>query len=114
MRKLCILELLSVKKVRSFESVREQESWNLIESIRKTTALPVPLMGSKPTVNLTNKIFTMMNTIAIRISVGSRCKDQGELLELIEEAISLSGGFELSDLFPSVKVLHLITGMGKN
>ncbi|XP_076881784.1 premnaspirodiene oxygenase-like [Bidens hawaiensis] len=102
MRKICILELLSAKKVRSFDSVREQESWSLVESM--VNEGPVKI-------NLTKKIFTMMNVVASRVAVGSRCKDQATLLELIEQAVSLSGGFDVSDLFPSFKLLHLVTGM---
>ncbi|XP_076916272.1 premnaspirodiene oxygenase-like [Bidens hawaiensis] len=102
MRKICILELLSAKKVRSFGSVREQESWSLVESM---------LNEGPVKINLTKKIFTMMNVVACRVAVGSRCKDQTTLLELIEQAVSLSGGFDVSDLFPSFKLLHLVTGM---
>nr|XP_043611566.1 germacrene A hydroxylase-like [Erigeron canadensis] len=107
MRKICIVELLSAKKVRSFESVRDEESWNLIESIG---SLALPPYGSE-TINLSEKIFSMVNAIAVRVSIGSKCKDQEKLVALIKEIISLSGGFDVSDLFPSVKVLHLITGM---
>ncbi|KAK1412805.1 hypothetical protein QVD17_34323 [Tagetes erecta] len=104
MRKICILELLSAKKVKSFESVREQETWSLVETM---------LNEGPVVINLTDKIFTVMNVIACRVSVGSRCKDEGKFVELIEEVISLSGGFDLSDLFPSMKLLHLVTGMRK-
>ncbi|XP_076918882.1 germacrene A hydroxylase-like [Bidens hawaiensis] len=102
MRKICILELLSAKKVKSFESVREQESWSLVESM--VNEGPVKI-------NLTKKIFTMMNVVACRVAVGSGCKDQTTLLESIEQAASLGGGFDVSDLFPSFKLLHLVTGM---
>nr|XP_043610673.1 germacrene A hydroxylase-like [Erigeron canadensis] len=107
MRKICIVELLSAKKVRSFESIRVEESWNLIESIGvrgKTT------YGSE-TINLSEKIFSMVNSIAVRVSVGSKCKDQEKLIALTKEIMSLSSGFDVSNLFPSVKVLHLLTGM---
>lgn len=52
-----------------------------------------------------------MNTIISRITVGSICKDQATLLQLIAESIDLSGGFDVSDLFPSIKILHLISGV---
>nr|XP_043619901.1 germacrene A hydroxylase-like [Erigeron canadensis] len=107
MRKICVMELLSAKKVRSFESIREQESWDLVQSIQKQ------LMGSKTiiNINLTKMIVRMMSDVTFRVSVGSRCKDQATLLALVVEILSLSGGFDVSDLFPSYKLLHLVTGM---
>ncbi|KAL9998302.1 putative oxidoreductase [Helianthus debilis subsp. tardiflorus] len=84
MHKICVLELLSVRKVQSFRSICEQESWDLIESI-STQRLK--------TINLSDKIFTMINTIVSWISVGSRRKDQDMLLELSREGMDLSGGF---------------------
>ncbi|KAM0065209.1 putative oxidoreductase [Helianthus debilis subsp. tardiflorus] len=104
MRKICVLELLSARKVQSFRSMREQESWDLVDSIATQRF---------KTINLSDKIFTMINTIVTRLSVGSRCKDQAVLLALIQEAIELSGGFDVSDLFPSITILPLITGTRK-
>lgn len=101
MRKICILELLSAKKVQSFRSLREEESWNLVEFIA---------MQTLKTINLSDKIFAMMNTITCKVAVGSRCKDQAKLVALIEELIYLSSGFDVSDIFPSIKVLHLLAG----
>ncbi|KAI7738843.1 hypothetical protein M8C21_011724 [Ambrosia artemisiifolia] len=99
MRKICILELLSAKKVRSFESVRDQESWNLVETM-------VNIEGAVAII-LTKKIFTMMNVVVSRVAVGTKCKDQAMLIELIKQIEVLSGGFDVFDLFPSFKVLHL-------
>ncbi|KAK9057933.1 hypothetical protein SSX86_022772 [Deinandra increscens subsp. villosa] len=101
MRKICVLELLSAKKVQSFRSIREQESWSLVHSIATQTF---------KTINLSDKICTMINIIITRLVIGSRCKDQDMLLELIQEAVEVSGGFDVSDLFPSIKLLPLITG----
>ncbi|GKE23786.1 cytochrome P450 71AV8, partial [Tanacetum coccineum] len=101
MRKICILELLSAKKVRSFQYLREEESRNLVESVA---------MKKSKTINLTEKIFTMMNTIICKVAVGSECKDQAKYIEAIQEFIYLSGGFDVADVFPSIKILHLLAG----
>nr|GEW90584.1 premnaspirodiene oxygenase-like [Tanacetum cinerariifolium] len=50
-------------------------------------------------------------TITCKATVGSRCKDQKQLLALIAELIYIASGFDVSDLFPSIKILHHITGM---
>lgn len=102
MRKICILELLSAKKVKSFRCIRDEESLKLIKA---TTT------QRSNAINLSEMIFMMMNTIISRIVVGSTCKDQGTLLALIEEATNLASGFDVADLYPSIKILHLITGM---
>ncbi|CAI9270036.1 unnamed protein product [Lactuca saligna] len=103
-RKICTLELLSVKKVQSFRSIREQESWNLIESMAMA-------MQTSKIINLSEKTFTLLNSIIYRVAVGSRCNDQETLTALLEEVIVLSGGFDVADIFPSVKVLHVVSGV---
>lgn len=103
-RKICTLELLSVKKVQSFRSIREQESWNLIESMAMA-------MQTSKIINLSEKTFTLLNSIIYRVAVGSRCNDQETLTALLEEVIVLSGGFDVADVFPSVKVLHVVSGV---
>ncbi|MFS7989186.1 putative oxidoreductase [Helianthus anomalus] len=104
MRKICVLELLSARKVQSFRSIREQESWDLVDSIGTQ---------SSKTINLSVKLSTMINTIVTRLSVGSRCKDQAVLIDLIQQTVESSGGFDVSDLFPSIKILPLIAGSRK-
>ncbi|KAK9050658.1 hypothetical protein SSX86_030372 [Deinandra increscens subsp. villosa] len=72
MRKICVLELLSAKKVESFRSIREQVSWDLLDSIT---------MQRSKAVNLTEMISIVMNTIICRVVVGRGCRDQEMLLK---------------------------------
>ncbi|XP_058217806.1 premnaspirodiene oxygenase-like [Rhododendron vialii] len=102
MRKICILELLSTKNVRYFSSIREDEVFHLVESIKKSS-------GSS--INLANKILSLTNDIIFRAAFGKRCDDQDVLMPLMKESIELAGGFNLCDLFPSFKVLHFLSGM---
>ena len=101
MRKICTLELLSAKKVRSSQSIREIESWNLVKD----------LASNSSEVNLTDKIYTSMLLVIFRAMVGSVCKDQEQMLLLVNELIYFANGFDVSDLFPSLKILHRVTGM---
>ncbi|KAM7530858.1 hypothetical protein LguiB_034268 [Lonicera macranthoides] len=56
-----------------------------------------------------DEIFPLIN--ACKASFGARCKDQDALIHLIKEVVSLAGGFDVEELFPSIKFLHLIGGM---
>ncbi|KAK2967356.1 hypothetical protein RJ640_026370 [Escallonia rubra] len=102
MRRICTLELLTAKKVRSFRSIREEEVWHLTESIQSS-------LGT--TINLTEKIYSLLNVIICRATFGKRCKDQDVFIQLIKELARLAGGFDVSDLFPSKKFLHVLTGL---
>ncbi|KAK2977952.1 hypothetical protein RJ640_014232 [Escallonia rubra] len=103
MRRICTLELFSVKKVRSFRSIREEEVWHLTESIQSS-------LGT--TINLTEKLYSLLNVIICRAVFGRRCKDQDLLIPQIKLLLRLGGGLDVADLFPSKKFLHVLTGLG--
>ncbi|KAG7963143.1 hypothetical protein I3843_09G104500 [Carya illinoinensis] len=101
MRKACVMELLSAKRVQSFSSLREDEVCKLIESIRLSSGSPI---------NFTEKIYSLTSTIVCKAAFGSKCKDPDPFISLTREAISALGSFDLADLFPSQKFLRVITG----
>ncbi|KAF7836092.1 cytochrome P450 71D8-like [Senna tora] len=100
MRKICMLELLSVKRVQSFTFIREDEARKLVESIQ---------MCAGSAVNLTTRIMSSVSTLVCRAAFGKKSEDEDELLSVLKQTIELSGGFDLHDLFPSLKLIHLIT-----
>lgn len=102
MRKICLLELLSPKAVRSFGPIREDEAWKLIASIKSSLNMPI---------NITEKVFSFTNGVVCRAAFGTRCRDQDQLISLINEAILVGGGFEIADVFPSLKFLHSMSGL---
>nr|BAM68818.1 putative cytochrome P450 monooxygenase CYP71AV1 [Artemisia chamaemelifolia] len=102
LRKLCTLELLSAKKVKSYQSLREEECWNLVQEIKAS--------GSGIPVNLSENIFKLVATILSRAVFGKRIKDHKEFTELVEEMLKELGGFDVADIFPSKKFLHHISG----
>ncbi|KAL4556214.1 hypothetical protein LXL04_038858 [Taraxacum kok-saghyz] len=103
MRKICSLELLTAKKVRSFCSIREEEVGALMKLIRSSGQSPV---------NLSKHFFTLMNTVTSRAAFGRIYKEQDLLIEMVQELAVLAGGFDMADLFPSYKFLHVFTSMG--
>ncbi|KAI3822680.1 hypothetical protein L1987_10275 [Smallanthus sonchifolius] len=102
LRKLCTLELLSVKKVKSFQSVREDECWNLVQAVKAS--------GSGKPFNLSEHIFKLVATVLSRAAFGKGIKDQKEFTEIVKEILRQTGGFDVADIFPSKKFLHHLSG----
>ncbi|KAK4435760.1 Premnaspirodiene oxygenase [Sesamum alatum] len=100
MRKICILELLSAKSVRSFASIRQDEVSRLVEFVQASAGKPV---------NLTDKIFWMTSSITCRAAFGKVCKDSDALIKLLREGIQMAGGFEIADVFPSSKIISALS-----
>lgn len=102
-RKICVLKVLKNKRVQSFGLIREEEVSNLIESISSSSKGLTPI-------NFSEKIFSLTNGIVSRAAFGKKCKDQKELTSLLQEVAKLAGGFDIPDLFPSIRFLGFITG----
>ncbi|XP_027362671.1 cytochrome P450 71D8-like [Abrus precatorius] len=100
-RKVCTLELLSAKKVQSFSYIREDETAKFIESIKLSA-------GSE--INLTSRISSLVSAFVFRAAFGNISTDQREFANLQTQVVANIGGFDLADLFPSVKILNYITG----
>ncbi|KAF7851361.1 hypothetical protein BT93_L4089 [Corymbia citriodora subsp. variegata] len=100
LRKICVLELLSVKRVRSFQSIREDEISNLVQFVRSLQGCPL---------NLTDKISSCLNAIISKAAFGESYKCQ-EYLSALKDAIENAGGFSVVDVFPSLRILRYISG----
>ncbi|KAK6116905.1 hypothetical protein DH2020_049362 [Rehmannia glutinosa] len=100
MRKICIMELLSAKSVRSFGSIRNDEVSGLIKSIQLSSGKPI---------NLTEMIFSSMSSITCRAAFGKVCKDSDALIKLMKEGIQMASGFMFADLFPSSKIISTLS-----
>ncbi|KAF5175432.1 Cytochrome p450 [Thalictrum thalictroides] len=101
-RRICVTELLSAKRVQSFWSVREEEVSNLIGRITLVA-------GSQ--INISEQIFTLINDITARAAFGKTCKDKEAFISEIKEFVRLASGFNVVDLFPSMKFLEVISGI---
>ncbi|KAB2604696.1 cytochrome P450 71D8-like [Pyrus ussuriensis x Pyrus communis] len=103
LRKVCMFELLSAKRVQSFRSIREEEAQNLVESIG--------LMSHKGLViNFSDMCCSFASDVVSKAAFGKKCKDQTEFLSLLDKVNKLSSGFDIPDLFPSLRFLGFVTG----
>ncbi|KAF7851360.1 hypothetical protein BT93_L4088 [Corymbia citriodora subsp. variegata] len=101
LRKVCVLELLSVKRVRSFQSIREDEMRNLVQFVRSSLGRPL---------NLTDEISSCLTAIISKAAFGESYKHQEEYLSALKEGIELASGFSIADFFPSIRILRYISG----
>ncbi|XP_020596707.1 cytochrome P450 71D11-like [Phalaenopsis equestris] len=101
MRRLCNMELLSIKRVRSLRAIREVEVSHLIQHIGAS---------SGTVTNLSSKMVETNNNIMARAVIGDRCDDQNLFLSALDDAVEILSGFTIVDLFPSVPFLGRITG----
>uniref|UniRef100_A0A803Q8G6 Cytochrome P450 n=1 Tax=Cannabis sativa TaxID=3483 RepID=A0A803Q8G6_CANSA len=100
LRKLCMQELLSIARVQSFRHIREEEMNNLMEWIASNDG---------KVINLSEKIQSSSYGITSRSAFGKKSKDHEEIISIVEESIKLASGFEITDFFPSLSFLALIS-----
>ncbi|XLS79203.1 hypothetical protein HN51_063428, partial [Arachis hypogaea] len=87
--------------VQSFSFIREEEVANMVETIRKSAGA---------TINLSKMINNLISTVISRAVFGNISEDHEQFVSFVKKTIALSDGFDLADLFPSLKLLHFITG----
>ncbi|KAL1551822.1 salviol synthase-like [Salvia divinorum] len=101
LRKICTLELLNAARVQSFRPIRQEEGLNFCKQIASFEGSPA---------NLSDDLYLMSYDVTTRAVVGNKTKERGEMTSIILETTHLATRFMLSDLFPSIKLLPLITG----
>ncbi|KAL4324301.1 hypothetical protein GQ457_11G012520 [Hibiscus cannabinus] len=102
LRKICTEELLSAARVDSFRSIREEEVLNLVKMIKSDEGLIV---------NLSEKVYAMTYAITARAAFGEKCRDQEAFISTISEETKVNSGFFISEFFPSLKFLDIISGL---
>ncbi|KAJ9693761.1 hypothetical protein PVL29_009630 [Vitis rotundifolia] len=102
LRKICVIELLSAKRVKSFQVIRKEEISKLIRIINSSSRFPI---------NLRDRISAFTYSVISRAALGKECKDHDPLTTALGEITRLASGFCLADLYPSVKWIPLVSGV---
>ncbi|KAK2636612.1 hypothetical protein Ddye_031404 [Dipteronia dyeriana] len=101
MRKICVLELFSLKRAQSFRFIREEEVGSLINSISQSA-----LSSSATPVNLSEKIYALTGSIVFRMAFGQIFRGSGldnhKFEKLIRATESSIGGFTTEECIPYV------------
>ncbi|XVF02586.1 hypothetical protein REPUB_Repub04eG0187400 [Reevesia pubescens] len=111
LRKICVLELFSVKSVKSFRFVREDEVRSVMDSISLSSTSATP-------VNVTEKIFALTGSITFRTAFGKCFQksdfDRTKFYELVHDAEIVAGRFSREECFPGVGwILDRVNGHHK-
>ncbi|CAK8570875.1 unnamed protein product [Lathyrus sativus] len=101
LRKICTMELLTQKRVSSFQPIREEVLPNLIKRIDSQQGLPI---------NITQLVVSSTFAIITKAAFGNKCKVQ-EGLPSLGNGEAVAGGFDIAELFPSAKWLQLVSGL---
>ncbi|KAK8668113.1 hypothetical protein V6N13_105581 [Hibiscus sabdariffa] len=109
-RKICVTELLSSKRVSSFQLVRDQEVNRLLNTLSTRS-------GSE--VNVSELFFSLANDVLCRVAFGRRftecvgSSDEGKkrhLAAVLTEAQELFAGMGVGDFFPEWEWIHSVSG----
>ena len=102
LRKLCTTELLSMKRVQSFRPIREEEVSKTIEAITSGAGSPV---------NFSRIVTYLTYGIISRAAFGKVWKGEEVFVPAVQKLIQASSGFNLADIYPSMKFLHVLSGI---
>ncbi|XP_059640780.1 trimethyltridecatetraene synthase-like [Cornus florida] len=105
-RKMCLMELFSVKRLESYEYIRTEEMNSLLQDLYKSSGKPVTLKDHLSTVSL--------NVIS-RMVLGKRYLDEtdndvvspDEFKKMLDELFLLNGVFNIGDSIPWIDFLDL-------
>ncbi|KAK9903840.1 hypothetical protein M0R45_000880 [Rubus argutus] len=111
-RKICVLELFSVKRVQSYRSIREEEVEKMINSISDHSA-------SSSSVDLTGKLIALMGSMTFRIVFGTSFQgsdfEHDKFHQVLHDTEIMLAGFSAADYFPSYigNIIDRISGKHK-
>lgn len=104
MRKICTMELLSQNRVESFRLQREEELANFVKDINSSEGSPI---------NLSEKLDSLAYGLTSRTAFGANVEDEDKekYRKIIKDVLKVAGGFSLADLYPSIRILQVLTGL---
>jgi hypothetical protein len=101
LRKICVLELLSAARVRSFQRVREEEVARFVGSLAASAS-------AGAAVDMTKMISRLINDTFVRESIGSRYEHRDEYLDALDTAMRQTSVLTVADLFPSSRLMQML------
>ncbi|KAK9995871.1 hypothetical protein SO802_020557 [Lithocarpus litseifolius] len=105
MKSILVLHLLSNKRVQSFCTVREEETFLMIDKIKESCS---------SSVNLSEMFAKLTNDVVCRVTLGRKYGEGGggwKFKELLGEFGELLGAINVGDYIPSLAWLNRVNGL---
>ncbi|KAL2321899.1 hypothetical protein Fmac_026278 [Flemingia macrophylla] len=104
-RKICVLELLSMKRVQSFRAMREEEVAELVDKLHEASS-------SNACVNLSDMLIATTNDIVCKCALGKKYKGDGynRVKKLARDVEIYLAAFTVRDFFPWLWWVDVLTG----
>uniref|UniRef100_K7KMU2 Uncharacterized protein n=1 Tax=Glycine max TaxID=3847 RepID=K7KMU2_SOYBN len=105
-RKICVLELLSMKRVQSFRVIREEEVAELVNKLREASS------SDAYYVNLSKMLISTANNIICKCAFGWKYTGDGysSVKELARDTMIYLAAFTVRDYFPWLGWIDVLTG----
>ena len=107
MRSICVLHLLSNKRVQSFNTVRREELSLLIQKIEEFSLLSTAPM------DLSGMFMRLTNDVICRVAFGRKYSGDergNNFRRLLGELVELLGGFNIGDYIPWLAWVEYLSG----
>lgn len=102
LKKIATLELLSVKRVRSFRGIREDENFNLAKHVAE---------NERSLVDLSRRGYLLSFEVTTQATTGKKTdEEQKAITTAIADILKIGSGLSLADLYPSSKLIPIISG----
>ncbi|XVF43377.1 hypothetical protein PTKIN_Ptkin02bG0035500 [Pterospermum kingtungense] len=107
-RKICVVELLSLRRVHSYQFVRDDEVELVMNQIHHASV-------KGKSVNLTEMMMAVSNNIVSRCAIGQKIEEEKDgnikFGQLTRREQILLASFCVGDMFPYLKWLDVLTGL---
>jgi cytochrome P450 len=116
MRKVCVLQLLSSRRIDSFSFIREEEVSAMILSIINSNS-DHPQDDSRP-LNIRKTVSALTNAIICKMAFGRKYSDEDVIGSigfdsLIKEILLLAGSFNIGDYIPYLAWMDHLRGLNR-
>ncbi|KAL5702980.1 hypothetical protein ACHQM5_028130 [Ranunculus cassubicifolius] len=103
-KKFCVLQLLSTKRVQSFKAVREEEVGHMMEKVQESFV-------SSLEVNLSDMFTSLTNNIVCRVVLGRKYGRESKFKDILRESSYLLGVSNVADFIPCLGWINRLNGL---